>query len=405
MSKTIVAHTQDDWQVAAWSQLADRVRRFAALVLNALMKEEQDRFIGCGHYERSPSRRGRRNGYEERWLDTQWGPLRLRVPKVRDSDVPFRPRTLSAYQRRQGHLERVVVAWVASGMSTRAVSRCLRESFGALLSPGGVSRVVAKVDRELEAFRARRLVRGLRYLYLDGKHGKVCVPSGGRGRGCARKAVLLLAWGMGHDGREGLVDFAVAEGESVEAWDRFLRRLRERGVVEENRWGERLQLVVSDGDGALEAALALNYPHTPHQLCVFHKVRNLANHLVDASHRKAITRQAARIFDAPTRAEAEGRLRRWAERWRVVEPAAVRSLVQDADRLLVYYRAPCSIRRRVKTTNPLERFIAELDRKFERVGVFPSERSWERATYIVYCELVERGYAPLTRQLVFTRNT
>jgi len=63
-------------------------------------------------------------------------------------------------------------------------------------------------------------------------------------------------------------------------------------------------------------------------------------------------------------------------------------------RELLFYESPPGLRRRLKTSNPIERFIRELDRKFERIGVFPGAASWERTTYLVYRQLLERGYRP-----------
>ena len=385
--------------------LWEALMAFLGRVLNELMEEERARFVGCGPYERSGRRRCYRNGYHERVLATRWGEVRVRVPRVRGAGEPFRPRVIEAYQRREREVEEVVVMWLARGMSTRAVSDALRRCFGVVLSPGGVSRVVARVDAAMEAFRSRRLERPLRFLYLDGKWGKVCESSGGRGRGRARKAVLLLAWGVDWAGRQMLVDFRVADGEDFESWDQFLRGLRERGVGEEGKFGERLELIITDGNAALDAALEFNYPGTPHQVCVFHKIKNLAEHVVERRHRGAIAREASRVFAAPSRLGAEGRLKRWAERWGAVEPKAVASLMREKDRLLLYYRFPASLRTSVRTTNPLERFTAELDKKFARVGVFPTVRSWERLTYMLYRDLEARGYAPITNNLIFTQNT
>jgi len=54
--------------------------------------------------------------------------------------------------------------------------------------------------------------------------------------------------------------------------------------------------------------------------------------------------------------------------------------------------------------NLIERFIREIDRKFERVGVFPSAKSWERMTYLVYKQFLENGYRPTQPESNFTRN-
>ena len=65
-------------------------------------------------------------------------------------------------------------------------------------------------------------------------------------------------------GRQMLVDFRVADWENFESWDRFLRGLWERGVGDEGKFGERLELIMTDGNAALDAALEFNYPGIPH---------------------------------------------------------------------------------------------------------------------------------------------
>jgi len=162
---------------------------------------------------------------------------------------------------------------------------------------------------------------------------------------------------------------------------------------------------VARGDGALEAAVALNYPRTPNQLCVFHKLKNLADHVADPAHRRAILEEASEIFKARSRLVAEARLKSWARRCGEKEPRAVASLSAQKDRLLLYYQFPEVLRPRLKTTNPLERFTRELDRQFAQVGVFSNVRSWERLTYIIYRNLMERGYVPLIAQSDFTQET
>jgi putative transposase len=392
-------------QEALWKSLQDEARQVMEGTLNRMMEAERMIFVGVAPYERAAVRRGRRNGYDGRTVDSRFGPLRLRIPKVRQSAERFRTRMLRAYQRRQEALDQLALEWVACGMSTRTVSEQLHRAFGALASPGTISALVGQVDAERMAFHQRRFSRGYRYVYLDGKHGKVSRPSAHRGRGRARGAVLLLAWGIRHDGSEELIDFRVAPGESEASWSNFLLSLKDRGLVEETRFGERLERIISDGDGGIEAALAMVYPETPQQVCVFHKIKNLLPDLTDRSCRGAIQGEAGAIFEATHRAEALARLERWKGRWQAREPAAVGHFLRDLDRMLLFYESEPELRRRLKTSNPIERFIRELERKFERVGVFPSPGSWERLTYLVYRQLAHRGYAPIRHVVAFTRTS
>ena len=57
--------------------------------------------------------------------------------------------------------------------------------------------------------------------------------------------------------------------------------------------------------------------------------------------------------------------------------------------------------KRVATNNPVERFIRELNRRFSMMGAFTDERSWERATYLVWKHLKLAGY-PNRTQIHFT---
>ena len=86
----------------------------------------------------------------------------------------------------------------------------------------------------------------------------------------------------------------------------------------------------------------------------------------------------------------------------------MRAFCYDFELTLTYLNAPPACRSRLKTTNPIERFIRELDRKFERVGIFPSSASWERCTWAVWTELKTNGYAPTQpppHHSTFTRTT
>ncbi|MCK4375305.1 MAG: transposase [Candidatus Brocadiae bacterium] len=88
------------------------------------------------------------------------------------------------------------------------------------------------------------------------------------------------------------------------------------------------------------------------------------------------------------------RLGRWIERWQELEPDAVRNFAYEFEDRLIYLNAPDEWQSRLKTTNPIERFIRELNKKSRRVGIFPSARSWERARYLAWRKLETQGYAP-----------
>jgi len=133
----------------------------AAGVLNKVMKAEQMLFLGCAHYERNRQRRGHRNGYDHRWLETNLGSLLLSVPKVRNAGRPFRTMVFDLYKRYARKLEEAIRMWTAFGSSTRKVRAIVETVFGCTVSATTVSRIVV--------FHHRSLDRRYRYLFLDAK--------------------------------------------------------------------------------------------------------------------------------------------------------------------------------------------------------------------------------------------
>ena len=174
--ETSVCDNGLDFQRLLLDRFAEGVRQQVGSLVNRVLELEQMLHLGCCRYERTATRRGHRNGYDTRWLETRWGPVRLKVPKVRGTRHAFRPRALVRYKRREAALEEAIELWAASGMSTRKVARAVHETFDCVLSAAGVSSILARVDEEVAAFHRRQWPRGYRYLYLDGKHGSVLEP-------------------------------------------------------------------------------------------------------------------------------------------------------------------------------------------------------------------------------------
>jgi len=395
MDKSRTADDAFQEQVAAFAR--SQTARFHRRLLEGIMEAERDSFLACAHYERCKQRRGRRNGYRRRHLETASGSLCLRVPRVRESQVPFRPRTIAAYQRHSRRIDAIITDWVACGMSTRSASRLLEQDFGALVSAGTVSRIVAQLDEEIRAFHRRPLDDGWRYLYLDAKHTHTCHRRRRRGRGKKKDAVVLLCWGVRPDRSEELVDFRVADSESEQCWTDFLTSLWERGVRRRDRWHRTLDMIATDGDSGLLGSLLTVYPTVPKQRCAFHKVQSLSDHVNERTRRKALLASAAAIYqDLESPHQARRRLARWAGRWREQEPAAVARLQDEFEDTLTYLNAPEEDRARLKTTNPIERFIEELNRKIEQVRIFPNAESLERTVYLVWRKLQRQGYGRVT---------
>lgn len=257
----------------------------------------------------------------------------------------------------------------------RLVDQTIREMFLAGVSASTVSRIVRSLDGEVDRFHRRPLDDRWRYLLLDGITLRQRTGVG------SRKRLVLCAYGIRPDGQRELIDFRVARSESEGAWEAFLCQLRERGLL-----GRQLALVVSDGCAGLEAALETVYPYTRRQRCWVHKLRNVAGKLPRKLQEECLA-GARRIYEASTGREAVAAYWLWARAWRAQAPKAVACLEQDLEELLAFFSCPPPQRRKVRTTNAIERAIREVRRRTRPMSCFNNEASCERVIYGVITHL------------------
>jgi len=108
---------------------------------------------------------------------------------------------------------------------------------------------------------------------------------------------------------------------------------------------------------------------------------DLAAHLTQKRHRHRIIADALHIFEADNQTQARQRLRRFAQKWGDLEPKAVRNFFRDIDACFVFFQYPPPLRRSLKTSNPIERYIEEIRRRIIPMRSFNNTRSVERIVY------------------------
>jgi hypothetical protein len=143
-----------------------------------VLEEEMTEHLAAGYRERTPSRRGERNGYYTRDLITPAGRIaQLRVP--RDREGTFLTEVFERYKRMTGEVEEAVLEMYLQGVSTRKVAAITEGVSRVRIGKDAVSRVAQRLEEELSAWRGRPLELAYPYLYLDAAYFKV--NWGGRG--------------------------------------------------------------------------------------------------------------------------------------------------------------------------------------------------------------------------------
>jgi putative transposase len=358
----------------------DLVRAALEAVCRELMEGEVSELVGAELGERRPDDRlTHRNGYRPREWQTRAGTVELQIPKLRRGS--YFPSFLEPRRRSEQALLAVIQQAYVCGVSTRRVDQ-LVESLGLRVSKSEVSRICQALDEHVEAFRTRPLDGAYPYLFLDAKVEKV--RDGGR---VVNKA-LVIAHGVHETGRREILSIDVGEAETEAFWADFLRGLVKRGLVG-------VQLAISDAHAGLKAAIA-KVLGCSWQRCTVHFLRDCLGHARRDQH-GVLAALIRPIFNADSQAQARDRLSE-AVAHLDGRLSKVVVLLEDAEAdILAFYAFPAAHWRKLRSTNPLERFNREVGRRTDVVGIFPDDQSLIRLAGMLCIEqndewLVGRAY-------------
>ena len=342
----------------------------------------------CGSQD---ARRFSRNGHRRRQLVTQFGVLKLWLPRVvcecgGSVRIPFS--ILSPYQRFWDDLLEQVGRWAELGLSLRQMQRAIGESVGTQVGLRKLNEMVQHTRPVVE-----RPFRSVPPVILwDAIWVTLLVPTGqtyidGRGRRRMRKAkekvCVLVALGLyPQSGHWGILGWRLAESESKAEWERLLVALETRGVYRERG----VELFIHDGGAGLRAALRQIHPFVPQQRCLFHKQRNLRAAIQTTPDmspqevrtlKRQLMQHVRRVLAAPS-PQAMLRLRKAFEhQWQAQQPALVATLCRDWPETTAFFRVlarfPHWRPRYLRTTSLLERVNRMLRRLFRAAGAFHSQ--------------------------------
>jgi putative transposase len=336
----------------------DFLHEIVERVLQELLEAEMTEHLGAAPHERTDTRKGHRNGYKPRTLRTRVGTLNLLVPQ--DREGTFSTRLFSRYQRNEKALCLALMEMYVEGVSTRKVKEVTEELCGTSFSKSLVSSLAGSLDSELEAWRMRRLeAASYPYVFVDARYEKVRLD----GR-VVSQGVLVVS-GVRDDGlREILAVEEIADTESEATYHELFRSLKARGL-------RGVELVVSDDHQGLRVAVERHFQGASWQRCQVHYARNLLG-MVGHARRKELSEGLRGVFAAPSREVALRLASELALRWRASHPRVAEHLEEHIEECLSCLAFPESHRRRIRTTNGLERLNQEIKRRTRVVRIFPN---------------------------------
>ena len=330
------------------------------IVLETVMREELDQFIGAAWGECSPKRKGYRNGHYTRDLATSTGRIEdLKVP--RDREGQFHTQTFERYSRYEPHIAEGLTQMFVAGTSTHKVGEVAQTLLGVAPSASTISRLNQSLTQQFDTWRQRPLQTHWRVLYLDGVHFSI------RHGDQADSTIILTALGVDLEGNKEVLALRACAEEGKDGWLSVLQDLRARGATQ-------IDLIVTDGHDGVLAAVEQLFSATPRQRCLVHKQRNVLN-AIPRRERSEVQAELVGIWEQPTKLEALSQLAAFKAKYAQRYPEAVRSLAEDEEHLLTFYAFPVSMHRHIQTTNAIESLFSNVRQRTDQIDVFTTETS------------------------------
>jgi len=337
----------------------------------ALMEMEVEEHIGAAPHERTPGRKGQRNGYRQRIWDTRVGAVELSVPRVRDGS--YFPSLLEPRRRAERALSAVVQEAYVHGVSTRKVDELVKALGMTGISKSRVSELCEQLDEEVERFRTRPLEGSYPYVWLDATYLKA------RQDGRVVSTAVVIAVGVkGDTGEREVLGLDVGPSEDGAFWSAFLRSLVARGL-------SGVRLVTSDAHWGLKNAVEAVLQGASWQRCRVHFMRNALS-LVPKAAQQMVGATIRTVFAQPDAESAHEQWRRVANGFRSRFPRLAELMEEAEEDVLSYAAFPAEHWQKIWSNNPLERLNKEIKRRTEVVGIFPNEQAVIRLVGAVLSE-------------------
>lgn len=343
------------------------------LLFNAAMKVEREQFLGAGAHERSEERKGYANGYKPKEIQTRMGALELAVPQVRG--LGFYPQSIEKGARSERALKVAIAQMYLEGVSTRRVQDITEKLCGYEVSSTQVSRVTQELDVQFDQFR-NRPIGEVCYLIVDATYLKV------RHNGAVMSMAILLAYGITPDGKREILGASASLSEAEVHWREFLKHLQSRGM-------HGVRLGISDNHPGLKNARAAVFPSLPWQRCQFHLSQNAQSYAPKKSMRLEIAETMREIFNSPSLEMAREMKQRAVEKYQKRAPEFAKWIEENIEDGFTVYQFPKEHRKKIRTSNGMERVNREIKRRTRVAVLFPNKESALRLVTGVIIEIHE----------------
>lgn len=150
-----------------------------------------------------------------------------------------------------------------------------------------------------------------------------------------------------------------------------------------------MELICSDAHAGMAEARKACFTGVPWQRCQFHLQQNALRHAPTEEIKSQVSEDLKGVFDAADHHTASEQLRRVVDKYQKSSPKLAAWMEENVPEGLSVFRLPASHRRRLRTSNMLERLNREIRRRTRVATLFPNEASLLRLVTAVLMEQSE----------------
>jgi putative transposase len=330
--------------------------------------------------ERAAGKPNRKNGKTSKKVKSLSGEFELE--SSRDRLGSFEPQILPKRQLIiTEELEDKVIGLYGLGLSTRDITKHIKELYQMDISATALSEITDKVIPAMNEWRHRPLESVYAFVYLDCMHYKV------REGGSVVSRAVYNILGVTLSGSKDLIGMYVSESEGAKFWLSVLTDLKNRGV-------EDMLIACVDGLKGFPEAIAAVFPHTEVQTCVVHQIRSSLRYIAEKD-KKAFMADLKPVYQALNKEGGYDNLLKLEEKWGKKYPVPLQGWFNNWENLSTFFSYDAHIRKIIYTTNIVEGFHRQVRKVTKTKGAFTSDNALLKLVYLVVQRITDKWTMPL----------
>jgi len=333
--------------------------------LQTASEEELTSHLGYEKHQESENT-NYRNGHNKKSLKTKYGQIDVAIP--RDREGTFEPKLVPKRERILKGSEELILSLYAKGMSVADISTHLDDLYGYQLSEQTISNITEAIMDKAKEWQNRPLEAIYPIVFMDATVLKIRVDR------VVKNIAAYIMLGITLEGKKEILGIWIGENETSKYWLTLLNELKNRGV-------EDILIFAIDGLNGFNQAIQAVYPKAEIQRCIVHQIRSSLK-FVSWKDRKAVAKDLKTIYTAKTEEDAQLALTEFNDIWGSKYPHILQSWLNNWNELATFFKYPKSIQTLIYTTNPIESLNANIKRKTNSKGSFPTIDSAFKMLYM-----------------------